>query len=122
YCLETFGKRPQCFIRCIQSPKPKSQMKTYRVLGLMSGSSMDGIDVAYCRIEEDNGKWRYEIENSECIPYPPKWRLRLQSLVLQNAVTYLKTDAFYGHFLGEITRKFIQDNMLDGKIDFIASH
>jgi anhydro-N-acetylmuramic acid kinase len=61
-------------------------MKTYRVIGLMSGSSMDGIDVAFCRIEEDNGKWHYEIENSECIPYPPKWRLRLQSLVLQNPV------------------------------------
>ncbi len=97
-------------------------MKTYRVLGLMSGSSMDGVDVAYCRLEEDNGKWSYEIEKSECVPYPPKWKLRLQSLVLQNAVTYLKTDTFYGHYLGEVTRKFIQDNMLDGKIDFIASH
>ncbi|MCY7408773.1 MAG: anhydro-N-acetylmuramic acid kinase [Chitinophagales bacterium] len=97
-------------------------MKTYRVLGLMSGSSLDGIDCAYCRIEEDNGKWRYEIEKAEVIPYPPKWRLRLQSLVLQNAVTYLKTDTFYGHFLGEVARKFIQDNMLEGKLDFIASH
>ena len=97
-------------------------MKTYHVLGLMSGSSMDGLDVAFCRLEEENGKWHYEIEKSECIPYPPKWKLRLQSLVLQNAVTYLKTDTFYGHYLGEVTRKFIQDNMLDGKIDFIASH
>ncbi len=97
-------------------------MKTYRVIGLMSGSSMDGLDLAYCRLEEDMGKWSYEIEKSECIAYPPKWKLRLQSLVLQNAVTYLKTDTFYGHYLGEVTRKFIQDNLLEGKIDFIASH
>jgi anhydro-N-acetylmuramic acid kinase len=97
-------------------------MKTYRVIGLMSGSSLDGVDIALCRLEENNGQWRYEIEKAECIPYPPKWRLRLQSLVLQNAVTYLKTDSFYGHYLGEVTRKFMQDQMLDGKIDFIASH
>ncbi len=97
-------------------------METYHVLGMMSGSSMDGVDVAYCRLEVNNGKWAYEIEKAECIPYPPKWRLRLQSLVLQNAVTYLKTDAFYGHYLGEVARKFIQENMLEGKIDFIASH
>ena len=96
-------------------------MKTYRVLGLMSGSSMDGVDIAFCRLEETHGKWRYEIENSEVVPYPPKWRLRLQSLVLQNAVTYLKTDTFYGHYLGEVTRKFIQDNNLEGKVDFIGS-
>lgn len=97
-------------------------MKTYRVIGLMSGSSLDGVDVALCRIEEDGGRWRYEIEKAECIPYPPKWRLRLQSLVLQNAVTYLKTDTFYGHYLGEVIRKFIQDNQLEARVDFIASH
>ena len=97
-------------------------MKSYHVLGMMSGSSMDGVDVAYCRLDENNGSWSYEIEKAECVPYPPKWKLRLQSLVLQNAVTYLKTDTFYGHYLGEVARKFIQENMIDGKIDFIASH
>ncbi|MBA3649362.1 MAG: anhydro-N-acetylmuramic acid kinase [Chitinophagales bacterium] len=97
-------------------------MKKYHVLGMMSGSSMDGVDITFCRLEEDNGKWRFEIEKAECVPYPPKWRLRLQSLVLQNAVTYLKTDSFYGHYLGEVARKFIQENMLEEKVDFIASH
>ena len=41
-------------------------MKTYHVLGMMSGSSMDGVDVAYCRLEEKDGKWSYEIEKANC--------------------------------------------------------
>ena len=83
---------------------------------------MDGVDIAYCVFEENNGAFTYKIEVADCIPMPQKWKLRLQSLVLQNAVTYLKTDVFFGHFLGETARKFIEERALDGKIDFIASH
>src|SRR5580704_12759598 len=97
-------------------------MKSYKVIGMMCGSSMDGVDLAYCHIEEDKGKWNYKIEVAECVPFPQKWKLRLQSLVLQNAVTYLKTDAFFGHYLGEVVKKFIEEKGLEGKVDFIASH
>lgn len=97
-------------------------MSSYRAIGLMTGSSMDGLDLAYCIFEENNGKWTYKIEAAECVPFPQKWKLRLQSLVLQNAVTYLKTDAFFGHYLGEIVKKFIADKGLEGKVDFVASH
>ena len=97
-------------------------MKQYRVVSMMTGSSMDGVDVAYCLIEENNGAYSYKIEMADCIPMPQKWKLRLQGLVLQNAVSYLKTDAFFGHFLGEVAKKFIEERELTGKVDFIASH
>lgn len=97
-------------------------MKQYRVVSMMTGTSMDGVDLAYCIIEENEGKYTYKIEVADCIPFPQKWKLRLQSLVLQNAVTYLKTDAFFGHYLGEVARNFIEEKQLAGKIDFIASH
>lgn len=97
-------------------------MNTYKVLGLMSGSSLDGLDIAYCEILEENKSWTYKILKSACIPYPHQWRLRLKNLVLQDAVTYLKTDVFYGHYIGELVRNFIAENNLQGKIDFLASH
>ncbi|HXH18461.1 MAG TPA: anhydro-N-acetylmuramic acid kinase [Chitinophagales bacterium] len=97
-------------------------MKTYKVIGLMSGTSMDGLDIAYCHITEDEGKWTYKILNAETVPYPVKWKLRLEQLVLQNAVTYLKTHAFLGHYYGTEVKAFIERHQLDGQLDFIASH
>lgn len=97
-------------------------MATYKVIGLMTGSSLDGVDVAYCHLEDNNGKWNYKIEIAECVPMPPKWKARILSLVLQNAVTYLRTDSHFGHYLGEVVAKFIEDHQLDGKVDFVASH
>jgi anhydro-N-acetylmuramic acid kinase len=97
-------------------------MNTYKVIGVMTGTSMDGLDIAYCILNENNGKWSYKIEVAECVPFPQKWKLRLQSLVLQNAVTYLKTDSFFGHYIGEEVRRFIEANELQDKVDFICSH
>lgn len=98
-------------------------MRTYRVIGLMSGSSMDGLDIAYCEIT-DNGDepWSYRFLITECIPMPPKWKLRLEKLVLQNAVTYIKTHTFLGHYFGEEVKAFIDRHNLAGELDFIASH
>src|SRR6185436_17977412 len=97
-------------------------MKTYKVIGLMSGTSMDGLDIAYCNIIEDGGKWSYKILNAETVPYPVKWKLRLEQLVLQNAVTYIKTHAFLGHYYGTEVKAFIERHGLEGEIEFIASH
>lgn len=58
-------------------------MKQYRVVSMMTGTSMDGVDLAYCIIEENEGRYTYKIEVADCIPFPQKWKLRLQSLVLQ---------------------------------------
>lgn len=97
-------------------------MATYHVIGLMSGSSLDGVDLAYCTFEEQDGLWTYKIVQTEFTPYPQKWVVRLKNLPLQNALTYFKTHTFYGHYLGELIKKFIDKYALNGKVDFIASH
>ncbi len=40
----------------------------YRVIGLMSGSSLDGMDLAFVELEEKGGKWEYRIMDAECLP------------------------------------------------------
>lgn len=97
-------------------------MNIYYVIGVMTGSSLDGIDMAYTKITVENGKYSYEVLIAECVPMPQKWKLRIEQLVLQNAVTYLKTSAYFGHFLGERIAEFIEKHNLKEQLDFIASH
>lgn len=97
-------------------------MGRYRIIGVMSGSSLDGLDVAFCELSDDGGSWSYTINQAETIPFPPKWKLRLEKLVLQNAVTYIKTHTFLGHYMGEVIKDFIDRHGIADQVDFIASH
>jgi anhydro-N-acetylmuramic acid kinase len=97
-------------------------MEHYKVIGIMTGSSLDGLDFAFCDITVDSGNYHYKVLKAECVPMPDKWKLRLEKLVMQNAVTYIKTHTFFGHFMGEEVRKFIDANNIAGDLDFIASH
>ncbi len=95
-------------------------MKPYKVIGLMSGSSMDGVDVAYCEFINENNNWSFKIIEAETIPYPEVWITRLTNLQEQPIFLYPKTDFFYGKYLGQIVNDFIKK--YDLKIDLISSH
>lgn len=97
-------------------------MSTYKVLGLMSGSSLDGLDIAHCMFKETPNGWEYEILDAAVIDFPSKWKLRLRNLVMQNAITYLKTDTYFGHYIGETINHYINENDIRDEIDFVAWH
>lgn len=92
----------------------------YKVTGVMSGTSLDGVDIAFCTFILKDGKWHYIIEKTETVTYPEEWRDRLSKLENESALEFAKTDADYGHYLGMITKKFHLEHYL--KPDFIASH
>jgi len=94
--------------------------KTYSVIGLMSGTSLDGIDIAHCIFEQPGDKWTYRITHAETLPYSPEWKLRLSVLEGDSALGFVQADIEYGHLLGELTRVFINKHAL--KPDLIASH
>ncbi len=54
----------------------------YRAIGLMSGSSLDGLDIVFTEILENGGKWSYELVHAECIPYSSEWIDQLKMLLL----------------------------------------
>lgn len=86
----------------------------------MSGTSMDGVDIAYCEFLYENQNWSFKIIEAKTIPYDQNWTVRLSQLHKQPIHLFPKTDAFYGRYLGKITNQFIAENQLN--IDFVSSH
>lgn len=93
--------------------------KKYRVIGLMSGTSLDGVDLAHVVFQKKQ-QWTFQLGAYTTIPYPEKWLNRLTKLPLQSSTSIQETSEEYGRYLGELTKSFIKEHQL--KVDFIASH
>ena len=93
---------------------------SYKVIGVMSGTSMDGLDLAYCEFEWVNDKWHYTLGPAQTIPYTQTWLTRLNELHKQPMFVLPKTDAFYGKYIGQCITNFIKQYQLH--VDYIASH
>jgi anhydro-N-acetylmuramic acid kinase len=100
----------------------KSSFMVYRALGLMSGSSLDGLDIAYVEFEVSGSNWKYEFKATECVPYTDDWRERLQNATRLSAFDYLQLHSDYGHLLGEKVNAFINKHQLEYKVQLIGSH
>lgn len=94
----------------------------YRAIGLMSGSSLDGLDIVFAEFQENGGKWNYEIIAADCYPYTTEWTNRLKEAATSSALQYQLLHADYGHFLGKQVNRFIEENDLYYKVALIASH
>ena len=89
----------------------------YRVLGVMSGTSLDGIDLAICSFSKTKN-WQFNIERSFTFPYTKYWKKTLQNLHEKSAPEIKLIDKKYGLFIGNTINNFLAST----KVDFIASH
>src|SRR5450432_1915354 len=94
----------------------------YKAIGLMSGSSLDGLDIAYVHLQETGGKWTYEILHTDCQPYSASWMENLSNAVHLTALDYQLLHTAYGYYTGALVNKFIDDNGLQHRVHLIASH
>lgn len=94
----------------------------YNVIGLMSGSSMDGLDIAYVQLDEVRGQWSFKILEAECLSYDPKWVERLRTAADVNVSDFLKLHTAYGRYIGDRVNEFVDKYALGHKVHFIASH
>jgi anhydro-N-acetylmuramic acid kinase len=94
----------------------------YRTIGLMSGSSLDGLDIAYCIIEESGGNWTYEIPVAECVPFNAELKNSLEQVTSLSSKEFMLLDAQFGRWMGDAVNAFIEKNALQFKIALIASH
>lgn len=94
----------------------------YKAIGLMSGSSLDGLDIVFVEIHETGGNWKYEIIHADCYAYNQEWIEKLKSAVTMNAMDYQLLHTEYGHYLGQQVNRFIEQNQLQYKVAVVASH
>lgn len=90
----------------------------------MSGSSLDGLDLAYCQFEvttEPEFKvLSWQILQAEMFEYSKIWQKKLQELPQTDARNFAATHVQYGHYTGKIVADFIAKYQLQP--DCIASH
>ena len=90
------------------------------VIGIMSGTSLDGVDFAYVKFNENNYS-DFEIINAKTISYSAEWRSKLQTAIFFSKDKLRNLNVDYGKLLAKKTNDFIDEFKID-KIDFIASH
>jgi len=86
----------------------------------MSGTSLDGVDLAHCIFEETRDGYIFDLGVCVTIPYPEEWLNRLKTLPLSSALEYAKTHTEYGRYIGGLILNFLKSNNISA--DFVASH
>jgi anhydro-N-acetylmuramic acid kinase len=97
------------------------QQNTYNVLGVMSGTSLDGVDLARVEFFIKDEKWEFKIFESQTIPYATAWLDKLKKAVDFSKTELEILDQQYTQLLAEIIAKFIQDNKIEN-LDAVCSH
>jgi anhydro-N-acetylmuramic acid kinase len=92
----------------------------YRAIGVMSGTSLDGLDLCLADFTLDQNIWRYQFIKSTTIPYSKEFRERLGSLSTYSGLQLEEFNASYGVWIAERINEFKVD--IKEPIDIIGSH
>ena len=95
--------------------------ESYTIIGLMSGTSLDGIDLAYINFEIKNNNWFFEIIASETISYNSDWITILKTAVDYSPEQLSALNIEYTQLLGTVINDFITKHKIEN-LDAVASH
>ena len=94
----------------------------YNTIGIMSGSSLDGIDIANVEFYHEDKEWKYVIIDADCIPYNKAWENTLRRLPTASAFEYQVVHHAFGKYIGDLVNEFIDQYKISKKELIIGSH
>lgn len=89
------------------------------VTGMMSGTSLDGMDLVCCRFHKQEN-WTYEVLSAVTYGYPQDWKDKLTHAAELDAEGFILLHQEYGRYIGARISQFHNDNGLH--CDLMASH
>jgi len=98
----------------------KKVSNSYDVIGTMSGTSTDGLDICFASFWWEENSWKYQIIEAVTIPYPDDWQEKLKNLTTLSGLALAQTNVDLGLYMGQCIDAFMNEHQI--KPDFIASH
>ena len=89
-------------------------------MGTMSGTSLDGLDLAICRFTRYRNKWNYKLLKSRTVAYSPDIRKKLENSHFLSGQGIIALDNEFGYFIGRQSKAFIDETGLN--VSLICSH
>ncbi|MDX1462047.1 MAG: anhydro-N-acetylmuramic acid kinase [Marinirhabdus sp.] len=94
----------------------------YSVIGVMSGTSLDGIDLAEVTFRfEDSGVVQYEFGAFQTVPYPDAWKYSLKEAIHYSEGRIRGLNTEYTRYLASVVNTFIKEYSIV-ELDAICSH
>ena len=95
-------------------------------IGLMSGTSLDGLDIALCQFTGNGLQTKFKLLRFITIPYQEDFKQEVRSVFAKREADLEKVcllNAYIGTYHGELVLQALKDwNIKPGEVDFIASH
>lgn len=94
--------------------------KIFKAIGIMSGTSLDGLDIAYCYFEYENEQWKSTIQIADTEIYSDEWKHRLMEAPGLTGLELSQLHVDYGRWIGQCVEAFIKNH--DIEVDLIGCH
>ncbi len=93
----------------------------YFATGVMSGTSLDGMDIAFCAFRKEGKLWNFSILKAETVSYPEQWIKKLREAPEANGRELIALHNEYGHLIGQTLKHFFERHSIRNP-GVIASH
>lgn len=101
-------------------PMTKSISNETWAIGLMSGTSLDGLDICLAKFELCDKSWIFSINKTTTICYTPELKNELANAMLADGQKLAHLNSRYGIWIAEQINEFLRD--INVNVDIIGSH
>jgi anhydro-N-acetylmuramic acid kinase len=84
-----------------------SLFQSITAIGVMSGTSLDGLDICLCNFGMKNAQWQYTLLAAETVSYAAEMKEKLLSAHQLDALQFVTLHAAYGKYIGTVVKQFI---------------
>ena len=98
----------------------KQKMNSLTILGLMSGTSLDGLDLALCEFWNNEQKFCYRIIQTQTFEFSEDLRTKLRNLFEGSALFLCQVEVEFSNFMVQCVNRFLES--AEKKPDYVASH